>query len=350
MSNNIFAPAHPSVTHIGAHSPLINGHSGALSAHHESQLLFTNNSREPEFKGFVGSNNTNTTLFSSDPLPPLYTLQQQALKALNVTSLPYAAQSNDDGAVSGSIKTPVIFLAATQTGSSSDYGGETISVTAPPSTPTIPPSSAAPGSNTMPPQGNGNNAEGGGTSSSNTNPVTVPTDSASLKLILSTPTGKQEYDKLISDGWKFQYTSNSQSYTDYPDKVVLVSNRWEDAPNLAASQIAHEMGHALNYTIPNTSSRDAFVNSELFGEGQATANNIKISIEAGDANIPISGSPNLINTYIAEYNDGIRGSDMSIAYREIASTYGSSEITGSGVPYYQYYANYWDQGHDNGWW
>ncbi|MBB2170336.1 hypothetical protein HLH36_18645 [Gluconacetobacter aggeris] len=217
--------------------------------------------------------------------------------------------------------------------------GENITVTAP-RTNQQPPPEAAPG--TVPRGQNGDGSDGTGGYSSTSTVASVADSSPAIQLIRTTPTGDSEYNKLISEGWKFTWTDQLQSFTNRTDHSINISNRWINDPHAAASQIAHEMGHALYDPPVDESSRDNFIRTELYGEGAATANNIKISLEAGDRNIPISGSSELIGTYIDEYNDGIRAGDMTVAYREIGNTYGTSEVTGAGVSYSETYGHWYD--------
>ena len=265
-------------------------------------------------------------------------------------------QRTDDAAVKPtesphvSLGSPLLsskLMVNTETGDGGGGGeGENITVTAP-RTNRQPPPEAAPG--TVPRDQNGDGSTGAGQSSSTPTLSPIVETSPAIELIKTTPTGAAEYQKLISEGWKFTWTDQQQSTTERKDHIINISNRWIDDPHAAASQIAHEMGHALYAPPVDESSRENFIRSELTGEGAATSNNIKISLEAGDRNIPISGSSNLIGTYIDEYNDGIRAGDMTVAYREIGDTYGAYEVTGAGVSYSATYGHWYDVEKATGW-
>lgn len=229
-------------------------------------------------------------------------------------------------------------------------GGETVVSVGTPSEPQPGYSSPSPGSTPTGSPGYSGGTDSGGSSTSQfviTNPIS--SDNAAVKLIQTSATGADEYKKLTDAGWRLYWTNEVQSLTDTKSQTIGISQQYMNSPDLAASQLAHEMGHALDQTPVDYTSRDNFLRTTLEGEGEATANNIKISLEVGLQNIPISGSPDLIDTYIREYNDGLHSGDMGVAYREIADTYGSSEKTGAGVPYAQMYLEWYDYEYAHGW-
>ncbi|WP_415614068.1 hypothetical protein [Lentilactobacillus hilgardii] len=229
-------------------------------------------------------------------------------------------------------------------------GGETVVSVGTPSGPQPGYSSPSTGSTPTGSPGYSGGTDSGGSSTSQfvtTNPIS--SDNAAVKLIQTSATGADEYKKLTDAGWRLYWTNEMQSLTDTKSQTIGISQQYMNSPDLAASQLAHEMGHALDQTPVDYSSRDNFLRTSLEGEGEATVNNIKISLEVGVQNIPISGSPDLIDTYIREYNDGLHSGDMGIAYREIGDTYGSSEKTGAGVPYAQMYLGWYDHEYAQGW-
>lgn len=197
----------------------------------------------------------------------------------------------------------------------------------------------APGIPSTPISGGNVNIGINGGGDGNSLPNSISHNSLAWKLLEQSPTASQEISQLTNDGWNILWANTSMSITIAPNHVIYISSQYEDDSyaQAAASQIAHELGHALYAGSIDTSSRENYISSSLYDEGFATANNIKISLEVGIDKIPVSGSPQIVDTYLSEYNDGVKSGNMNIAYSEIAQTYGSSEKTGSGEDYSEYY-------------
>jgi type VI secretion system secreted protein VgrG len=102
----------------------------------------------------------------------------------------------------------------------------------------------------------------------------------------------------------------------------------KNGPFQRVNAISHELGHALKNPPIDRSSKEAFVNSRLDGEGAATMNTIKIEREilaAGGADI-IPSAPNDDNferIYDAYLQAGSTSDAYQRAIRQIGDVYGN---------------------------
>jgi type VI secretion system secreted protein VgrG len=111
-------------------------------------------------------------------------------------------------------------------------------------------------------------------------------------------------------------------------------------PGEIVQSVAHEMGHALD-AGPDLSSVDAFVDSQLAGEGAATLNNLRVREELlGTIDIGVAGNPE----NHARYNEvlgNLVDEDITEeeARRQIGNIFGSTErpSTAPDMTYDEYY-------------
>lgn len=145
----------------------------------------------------------------------------------------------------------------------------------------------------------------------------------------NSPTLLDEWDQARAQGWTFTSESGEGTYTDSRNKVINIDpDLAQNGPFQRVNAISHELGHALKNPPIDHSSKEAFVNSRLDGEGAATMNTMKIEREilaAGGADI-IPAAPNddkFEQIYDAYLQAGSTSEAYSSAIRQIGDVYGN---------------------------
>ncbi|GGA15074.1 hypothetical protein [Dyella caseinilytica] len=161
------------------------------------------------------------------------------------------------------------------------------------------------------------------------------------------PTLQGQLKHLKEQKWGFVYGEAPPSNTNYPQKIIEISPDLQNRPEAVVQQLSHEVGHAMHPTQWNTSSRAAYIDSALDGEGWATLNNVTVEHEIFFASGPdigiASANPSLlVPQYQAIYQQYVLSGDANTAVNAIGKLYGQHEITG-GVPYTDYYGGDYDR-------
>lgn len=185
-------------------------------------------------------------------------------------------------------------------------------------------------------------------------PVTLPfttgLGSEVDALAAQSPTLQAQLKRLDDKDWTFRYgkapPSATYAYTTPPH--IEITPDLQNRPSTVVQQLAHEVGHALHPAQWDTSSRAAYIDSALRGEGWATLNNVAVEREilaAGGPDIGVaSANPSLlVPQYQAIYQQYTLSGDANGAVNAIGQIYGQHEITGGGVPYADYYGGAYDR-------
>lgn len=164
------------------------------------------------------------------------------------------------------------------------------------------------------------------------------------------PTLQGQLKQLDDKGWTFGYGEAPPSKTIYGPKQphIEISPDLQNRPGVVVQQLSHEVGHALHPTQWDSSSRAAYIDSALRGEGWATLNNVAVErdiLAGGGPDIGIaSANPSLLGPqYQAIYQQYTLSGDANTAVNAIGRLYGQHEITGGGVPYADYYGGAYDR-------
>lgn len=191
-------------------------------------------------------------------------------------------------------------------------------------------------------------APGTGTSPSGT-PFVTGLGSEVDAIAARSPTLQAQLKQLDDKGWTFLYGTEAPSKTMYDPRRphIAISPDLQSRPAMVVQQLVHEVGHALHPTQWDTSSRAAYVDSALRGEGWATLANVTAQQEilaAGGPDIGIaSARPMRMGPqYQAIYQQYVVDGDANKAVGAIGQLYGQNEITGHGIPYADYYGNNYD--------
>ncbi|WP_264802282.1 hemagglutinin repeat-containing protein, partial [Acetobacter indonesiensis] len=167
-----------------------------------------------------------------------------------------------------------------------------------------------------------------------------------LATMIVSETAKNEIISLRKKDWSMNYANNGTIVTDAQNKSINIGNIYQGDTTFTANQLSHELGHALHPTSQDLSSKDAFINSQLIGEGYATINNIKIRNEIlseSGRDILVSGSSITAPLYKDVYNKYGGGNDQ-IMESIIAKIYGEKEIVGgTKTSYWNYYGDFYDK-------
>jgi type VI secretion system secreted protein VgrG len=93
------------------------------------------------------------------------------------------------------------------------------------------------------------------------------------------------------------------------DKVIIIDGALKGKPEASAQALSHELGHAVDTHVKDTTSRAGYIDSMLRGEGEATLANLEARKD-----ILANGGPDI----------GVAGA-RSADYEKIYTKYGSSE-------------------------
>lgn len=166
-------------------------------------------------------------------------------------------------------------------------------------------------------------------------------------LIAKSPTLKGQIDALEKAGWKIVFWPGPGNQTDSALKTIQIDKKLQSDPNSLVQNLAHEVGHALYKGKIDTSSRAAYIKSNLASEGAATMNNITAQreiVKNGGPDIGIAGDSANAKGYNAAYDQYLKDHDAAKAGDAMGSVYGSGEHTSTdGKSYNDYYGDYYDK-------
>jgi len=158
------------------------------------------------------------------------------------------------------------------------------------------------------------------------------------------PTLLDEWEQARAQGWTFTSNPGEGTYTNSDQKRINIDPELaKNGPFQRVNALSHELGHALHSPPIDRSSKEAYVDSQLDGEGAATMNTIKIEREilaAGGADI-VPAAPN-DDGYERIYDAYVQAGSTPEAYqnaiRQIGQVYGTlTPSTDPSTNYREYY-------------
>jgi type VI secretion system secreted protein VgrG len=158
------------------------------------------------------------------------------------------------------------------------------------------------------------------------------------------PTLLDEWSEARAQGWQFTSNPGEGTYTNSRRQVINIDPALAaNGPFQRVNALSHELGYALKNPPEDRSSKEAYVNSRLDGEGAATMNTMKIEREilaAGGADI-IPAAPTddrFEQIYDAYAQAGSTPAAYQAAIREIGQVYGDLvPSTDPSTTYREYY-------------
>jgi len=159
-------------------------------------------------------------------------------------------------------------------------------------------------------------------------------------LIALSPSLQEDVQSLDQQRWTIRYGEAGDkkgSFASSKRKLIVLDPMLKNDAKRTVRALAHEVGHATHHHIDDMSSRDAFVDGRLTGEGMATINNIRVRreiLDSGGDDIGISGNADN-HDYYNEIYDKLASNRIEIEkasaaigeryrYGEKASTTGES--------------------------
>ena len=170
------------------------------------------------------------------------------------------------------------------------------------------------------------------------------------KIAADSPTLQENIKDLQEADWNIMYGPDSGgTYTNYEDREIVVSEYYRDKPAMAMHALTHEVGHATYQGEIDISSRDAYIDSKLKGEGGAAIYSVMIREElldngAIDIMKPHS-DPNELKTLVSAYEK--YGDDHS-AWSEAGKVYGNRKTSTTGEKYNDFYGHRYDEYENEG--
>jgi hypothetical protein len=166
-------------------------------------------------------------------------------------------------------------------------------------------------------------------------------------LVARSPSLTRDLQALQNDGWTIVAASGGGSYCDKSTKTITIDTASRNTAELATRSISHEVGHARYTANVDTSSRAAYVRTQLADEGAATLANIRVQREIianGGPDIGISGNPSNHAAYNAAYDAFVAGGSESVARDTIGTIFGNGERTSTtNQTYTDYYGGSYDR-------
>ncbi len=158
------------------------------------------------------------------------------------------------------------------------------------------------------------------------------------------PTLLDQYEEAKAKGWQFTSVPGKGTYTDERAKTINIDpDLAKNGPFQRVNAISHELGHALKSPPVDRSSKDAYVDSMLDGEGAACMNTMKIEREILAAGGPEIIPPQPNDDYFKTVYDGyLKAGSTSEGYqqaiREIGRVWGTLiPSTDPSTTYREYY-------------
>lgn len=155
---------------------------------------------------------------------------------------------------------------------------------------------------------------------------------------------------LEESGWKVESgAAGGGSYADSSTKTITLDQDILSDPERAVRVLAHEVGHGLDSSIADQSTKAKFVADSLAMEGRATLNNYRVRDEimaAGGDDIGIAGNATNHPSYAAVYAQYQKDGDAEAAAYAIGAIFGQGERTSTTQqPYADYYGGWYDKTH-----
>jgi hypothetical protein len=174
--------------------------------------------------------------------------------------------------------------------------------------------------------------------------ATFGADAAAL--IAKSPSLTRDLQALQNDGWTIVTATSGGSTCNKSTKTITIDTSTNNSPALLAQVIAHEAGHARYTANVDTSSRAAFVRTNLADEGAATLANIRAQREIianGGADIGIAGNSANHAAYNTAYDAFVAGGSEATARDAIGTIFGNGERTSNtNQTYTDYYGSFYD--------
>jgi hypothetical protein len=166
-------------------------------------------------------------------------------------------------------------------------------------------------------------------------------------LIAKSPSLTRDLQALQNDGWTIVTATSGGSFCNKSTKTITIDTADNNTPALLTQVIAHEVGHARYTASVDTSSRAAFVRTNLADEGAATLANIRVQREIianGGADIGIAGNSANHAGYNAAYDAFVAGGSEADARDAIGAIFGNGERTSNtNESYTDYYGGFYDR-------
>ena len=166
------------------------------------------------------------------------------------------------------------------------------------------------------------------------------------KIAADSPALQENIKNLQEAGWIIRYgPAEEGTYTDYEQQLIVISTEFKDSPTKAMHALTHEVGHATYQGEIDTSSRDAYIDSKLKGEGGASTYSIMIRQELLENDgVDIMGAhtdPKELEAFVSAYETH---GDTDKAWKEIGEYYRSFDASTTGENYEIFYGRRYDEG------
>ncbi|GAA0307327.1 PAAR domain-containing protein [Psychrobacter aestuarii] len=165
------------------------------------------------------------------------------------------------------------------------------------------------------------------------------------KIAAHSPTLQEHIRELQEDGWDIQYGPDAEgTYVSYDEKRIIVSEYYKNSPTKAMHAFTHEVGHATYPGEIDISSKEAYVNSKLTGEGGAVNYSTMIRQEVlENGNIDILGHVDSkdMAVYTSIYNEY---GDTEEAWEQLGQYWSTNITSTTGEHYDDFYARRYDEG------
>ncbi len=165
-------------------------------------------------------------------------------------------------------------------------------------------------------------------------------------LAAKSPSLTRDLQALQNAGWTIVAASGGGSFCNKGTKTITIDTTANNSAALVTQTIAHEAGHARYTANVDTSSRTAYVRTQLADEGAATLSNIRAQREIianGGADIGIAGNSANHAAYNAAYDAFVAGGSEVDARDAIGTIFGNGERTSNtNQTYTDYYGSFYD--------
>ncbi len=166
-------------------------------------------------------------------------------------------------------------------------------------------------------------------------------------IVAQSPSLTRDLQALQNDGWTIVTATSGGSTCNKSTKTITIDTTDNNTPASLAQVIAHEAGHARYVANVDTSSRAAFVRTNLADEGAATLSNIRAQREIianGGPDIGIAGNSANHAAYNTAYDAFVAGGSEADARNAIGTIFGNGERTSNtGETYTNYYGGFYDR-------
>ena len=184
--------------------------------------------------------------------------------------------------------------------------------------------------------------------------MTTGMNQDALELAGRSPELTQSLEDLEEEGWQVVVgTAGGGSFCSRGSSTITIDPDDMTTAEAMIQTLAHEVGHAEDEeTEPDMSSRQAYLDDRLAGEGAATLENIRVQRELlanGGPDIGIAGSASNHADYNAIFDQYEQDGDAAAAEAAIARVFGAGEVPSVPRPdgssytdYNEYYGEYYD--------